>query len=85
MVPGANIIMIPNFSSVRTPKRDLLYNILLEDVSHKLYKRYISDFAYIKTKFKLMPKIGLTGNHGCRIDVIQDAFRERGYEVIDAG
>lgn len=70
MVPGANIIMIPNFSNVRTPKRNLLYNILLEDTTHKIYKRYISDFAYIKTKFKLMPKIGLTGSIGCKIDVI---------------
>ena len=50
MVPGANIIMIPNFSNAKTPKRKLLYNILLEDTTHKIYKRYISDFAYIKTK-----------------------------------
>lgn len=85
MVPGANIIMIPNFSNVRTPKRNLLYNILLEDTTHKIYKRYISDFAYIKTKFKLMPKIGLTGSIGCKIDVIQRAFKDCGYEVIDAG
>ena len=77
--------MIPNFSNVRTPKRNLLYNILLEDTTHKIYKRYISDFAYIKTKFKLMPKIGLTGSIGCKIDVIQRAFKDCGYEVIDAG
>ena len=85
MVPGANIIMIPNFSNARTPKRKLLYNILLEDTTHKIYKRYISDFAYIKTKFKLMPKTGLTGNLGCKIEVIQREFKDLGYEVIDAG
>ena len=50
-----------------------------------MYKKYISDFAYIKTKFKLMPKIGLTGNKGCDLKTIMRVFKERDYEVIDIG
>lgn len=39
----------------------------------------------MKTKFKLMHKIGLTGNIGCDIQTVMDVFKSRGYETLDVG
>lgn len=85
MIPDVNIIIIPVFDDSVITSHDYLYDIILEDQSRRMYKKYISDFAYIKTKFKLMPKIGLTGNKGCDLKTIMRVFKERDYEVIDIG
>jgi len=60
-----------------------LRDMIMEDSTHTLYKKYISDYAYIKTKLKLMTKIGLTGNRGCGLKIVLEQFKDRGYEVID--
>lgn len=39
----------------------------------------------MKTKFKLMHKIGLTGNVGCDMQTVLQTFKSRGYETIDVG
>ena len=85
MIPDINIIMIPIFDECIIASNDYLYDIILEDQTHRIYKKYISDFAYIKTKFKLLPKIGLTGNKGCDLKTIMNVFRDRDYEVVDIG
>ena len=85
MIPDVNIIMIPIFDECIIASNDYLYDIILEDQTHRIYKKFISEFAYIKTKFKLMPKIGLTGNKGCDLKTIMDVFRDRDYEVVDIG
>ena len=85
MIPDINIIMIPIFDECIIASNDYLYDIILEDQTRRIYKKYISDFAYIKTKFKLLPKIGLTGNKGCDLKTIMDVFRDRDYEVVDIG
>ena len=85
MIPDINIIMIPIFDECIIASNDYLYDIILEDQTHRIYKKFISDFAYIKTKFKLMPKIGLTGNKGCDLKTIMNVFKARDYEVVDIG
>lgn len=81
----SNVIMIPQLDENALLSDDYLYDLIFEDQTHQLYKKYISDFAYIKTKFKLMPKIGLTGSKGIQMDVVMDVFRSREYEVVDLG
>jgi dephospho-CoA kinase len=85
MIPDVNILLIPIFDECIIASNDYLYDIILEDQTHRIYKKFISDFAYIKTKFKLLPKIGLTGNKGCDLKTIMDVFKERDYEVVDIG
>lgn len=45
----------------------------------------MSDYAYMKTKFKLTHKIGLTGNIGCDLQTVAEVFKSRGYETLDIG
>lgn len=85
IIPELSMIVIPQFSDCLVKSYSYLYELILEDITHQQHRKYVSDYAYMKTKFSLMHKICLTGNLGCDFKTIMDTFRERGYEVLDVG
>lgn len=53
--------------------------LLDADSSLEIYKKFCSDYAFIKLKIKTMKKIGLTGRIGTNFDACLEPFKVRGY------
>lgn len=51
IIPELTMVVIPQFSDCLVKSYNFLYELILEDVTRTQYKKYISDYAYMKTKF----------------------------------
>lgn len=83
VIPDVNVYMIPQFGDDIVSSHEALFDMVMEDPTRTMYKKHISDYAYLKVKSRLLSKICITGNFGCDFETVLDVFRDRGYEVFD--
>lgn len=78
--PNLNIMLIRGQGYIE-PK--FIKTLLDSDSSMQIYKKFCSDYAFMKLKIKTMKKIGLTGLIGSNFEACLEPFRSHGYQIVD--
>lgn len=78
--PNLNILLLRGKGYIE-PK--FIKTLLDSDSSLQIYKKFCSEYAFMKLKIKTMKKIGLTGRIGSNFEKCFESFKDKGYEIVD--
>lgn len=83
IINDINIIFVPVFDDCISSSKQFIHRLVLEDFTNKAYVNYLSDYTYLKTKIKLVKKVGVTGIKDCGMPQVLEVFEEKGYDVVN--
>lgn len=83
IIPDINVIFIPVFDDCISSSKQFVHKLVLEDFTNNAYKNYLTEYAYLKTKLKLVKKVGVTGIKDCGMPEALEVFKEKGYDIVN--